>query len=278
MSTPTIRAALERLVEIDRTQSIDWAWEHENAIAAARAALAEPVGEGPPAVTTSALLHPAYEPGDGSADGAQIVDGEWWQPVFGCDSLQIVVNNARAALAHLGHPAAPPAPAPVMGDRPSDEELYDLADEFAGDPVPSMRAALARWGSPATPPAPLTDLAARLISESKPMDPEIAEALTPEARWDLYEPAASPAPKVGEVASVARCARIELVTAIHCLASHLEIACSDLSGDDLRKAKNDIAHARRIAAKHNQNGPGCPQFPTAAPAAPEVGEVGKIAA
>ena len=60
------------------------------------------------------------------------------------------------------------------------------------------------------------------------------------------------------------CARIELVTAIHCLASHFETACSDLDGDDLRKAKTDIAHARRIAAKHNQNGPGCPQFPTAA--------------
>lgn len=56
----------------------------------------------PPAVTTTALLHPAYEPGDGSADGAQIVDLEWWHPVMGCDSLQVVVDNARAA---------PPAPA-----------------------------------------------------------------------------------------------------------------------------------------------------------------------
>ena len=92
------------------------------------------------------------------------------------------------------------APAPVIGDRPSDDELYDLADEFAGDPVPAMRAALARWGRPAAPAAPLTDLAARLISESKPMDPEIAEALTPEARWDLYEgPAAPAAPEVGEL-------------------------------------------------------------------------------
>jgi len=59
------------------------------------------------------------------------------------------------------------------------------------------------------------------------------------------------------------CARLELVTAIYCLASHFEIACSDLSGDDLQKARNDIAYARRIAAKHNQNGPGCPQFPPA---------------
>jgi len=31
---------------------------------------------------------------------------------------------------------------------PSDGELYDLADEFYGEPVASMRAALERWGKP----------------------------------------------------------------------------------------------------------------------------------
>ena len=45
-----------------------------------------------------ALLQPGYEPGDGSADGAQQVDEEWWHPVFGCDSLQMVVDNARSKL------------------------------------------------------------------------------------------------------------------------------------------------------------------------------------
>jgi hypothetical protein len=48
------------------------------------------------------LLHPAYElagdPGKEIADGAQLVDGEWWHPQFGCDSLQRVVDNAREAL------------------------------------------------------------------------------------------------------------------------------------------------------------------------------------
>lgn len=94
--------------------------------------------------------------------------------------------------------------------------------------------------------------------------------------------AATTAPLVGDDKS--GCARIELVTAIYCLASHYEIACSDLSGDDLRKARSDIAHARCIAAKHNQNGSGCPQFPfarwgrPAAPAAPAEGEVGKLVA
>ena len=37
---------------------------------------------------------------------------------------------------------------------PSEEELYDLADEFNGDPVPAMRAALARWGRPTPQPKP----------------------------------------------------------------------------------------------------------------------------
>jgi hypothetical protein len=87
------------------------------ALAATATALAQPepegVGEGPPAVTSSALLHPAYEPDDGSADGAQMVGMEWWRPVMGCDSLQLVVDNARNILrSRWGYPAAPPAPEP----------------------------------------------------------------------------------------------------------------------------------------------------------------------
>ena len=52
MTTLTIRAALERLVEIDDANSINGAdpdttaWT--DAIAAARTALAQPEGEGPP--------------------------------------------------------------------------------------------------------------------------------------------------------------------------------------------------------------------------------------
>jgi len=48
--------------------------------------------------TLRALLQPGYEPGDGSAKDAQQVDEEWWHPVFGCDSLQMVVDNARSML------------------------------------------------------------------------------------------------------------------------------------------------------------------------------------
>ncbi len=34
------------------------------------------------------------------------------------------------------------------GQRPTDEDLYDLAAEFNGDPVPAMRRALELWGNP----------------------------------------------------------------------------------------------------------------------------------
>jgi hypothetical protein len=92
-----------------------------------------------------ALLHSGYELGDGSADGAQQVGGQWWHPVMGCDSLQFVVDNALAT--------PPPEP-------PTDEErLADFAQWLAremprntviGDPLwwaPRIaRAVLERWG------------------------------------------------------------------------------------------------------------------------------------
>lgn len=55
------------------------------------------------------------------------------------------------------------------------------------------------------------------------------------------------------------CARIELVVAIHDLASNFENSLYAF-GDDAearKKAEGDIAHAMKIAAKHNQNGQGC---------------------
>ena len=55
-----------------------------------------------------ALLNPGYESGDGSMDGAQLVDGQWWHPRFGCDSLQYVVDNAEIAV-------TPPKPQPSGG-------------------------------------------------------------------------------------------------------------------------------------------------------------------
>lgn len=44
-------------------------------------------------INIQSLLGVAFEPGDGSADGAQLVDGEWYHPVLGCDSLQHVIDG-----------------------------------------------------------------------------------------------------------------------------------------------------------------------------------------
>jgi len=44
-------------------------------------------------------------------------------------------------------------------------------------------------------PEPLADLAAKLLAESKPMDPDLAAALTTEARWGLYEGGPTPQPE-----------------------------------------------------------------------------------
>ena len=57
-----------------------------------------------------------------------------------------LIDRARALLAE---PEA---------EGPSEEELYDLADEFNGDPVPAMRAALDRWGRPAAAPVAMIEL------------------------------------------------------------------------------------------------------------------------
>jgi len=114
MTTPDYRALCAELVEqLQRAISEHgFSLEAEDALMyRARTALAQPEPEGPPAVMTSALLHPAYEPDDGSADGAQMVGMAWWRPVMGCDSLQLVVDNARNILrSRWGRPAIEPVP------------------------------------------------------------------------------------------------------------------------------------------------------------------------
>ena len=42
-------------------------------------------------------------------------------------------------------------------DGPTDEDLYDLAEVFNGDPVPAMRRALELWGRPAIEPVPVSE-------------------------------------------------------------------------------------------------------------------------
>ena len=41
--------------------------------------------------------------------------------------------------------------------RPTDEDLYDLADVFNGDPVPAMRRALELWARPTIEPVPVAE-------------------------------------------------------------------------------------------------------------------------
>jgi hypothetical protein len=83
-------------------------------------------------------------------------------------------------------------------------------------------------------------------------------------------PAAPPTNEWRE--AVLDCPRNELVTAIQTIASDYENALG-MFGDDgegRRKAKGDIAHALKVAAKYNQNGPGCtpPATPAWEPAIP----------
>jgi hypothetical protein len=120
MTTPNIRAALERLVKTDygsaSTQKASLAWvicmaaEWTDAIAAARAALAEPVAAEP---TDEQLLESAAKelgykriPSDKSCLTADASD---------------LLDFARAVLARWGHPVASPA-----GDGPSLEVLGPL--------------------------------------------------------------------------------------------------------------------------------------------------------
>lgn len=51
------------------------------------------------AVEDAATPAGGYEPGDGSMDGAQIVNGEWWHPVMGCDSLETTLEAIQNRLA-----------------------------------------------------------------------------------------------------------------------------------------------------------------------------------
>jgi hypothetical protein len=70
-----------------------------------------------------AFLHSGYELGDGSADGAQQVGGQWWHPVMGCDSLQFVVDNALAT------PPPEPPTGQIIFNAPPPEEVIRLDKE-----------------------------------------------------------------------------------------------------------------------------------------------------
>lgn len=46
-------------------------------------------------IFSNKALEFAYEQSDGTlVEGAQMINGEWWNPIMGCDSLQLVLENA----------------------------------------------------------------------------------------------------------------------------------------------------------------------------------------
>ena len=61
------------------------------------------------------------------------------------------------------------------------------------------------------------------------------------------------------------CPRIELVVAIHSLASDFENMSYSFGADteDRKRAQGSIKHAMAVASKHNQNGAGCITHPPA---------------
>jgi hypothetical protein len=103
-----------------------------------------------------------------------------------CRRLEALERGAK----DLPTPAAPVDAGPVadallvaesalnaepQGEKPSEKDLYDLAAEFNGDPVPAMRRALEVWGNPlqgapapgenpATHPAPVPETPAEVFN------------------------------------------------------------------------------------------------------------------
>lgn len=104
-----------------------------------------------------------------------------------------------------------------------------------------------------------TDADIDRIADAVPVDQIGVHITTWHRRFARAVLAAQPAP--------VPCARNELVTAIHSLASNFENSMYAFRDDTeaRRKATGDIAHAMKIAAKHNQNGPGCSAAPVPVP-------------
>jgi len=66
-----------------------------------------------------------------------------WESLDSCEQLAWAQALAIRADRHAAALKAKPE-----GQRPTDEDLYGLAAEFNGDPVPAMRRALELWGNP----------------------------------------------------------------------------------------------------------------------------------
>jgi hypothetical protein len=126
--------------------------------------------------TTRAALTPdGIPPGPLSEDdlrqrwNVQADEFNQWESLDSCEQLAWAQALAIRADRHAAALKAEPE-----GQRPTDEDLYDLAAEFNGDPVPAMRRALEVWGNPlqgapapgenlSTPPAPVLGEVGELV-------------------------------------------------------------------------------------------------------------------
>jgi hypothetical protein len=99
-----------------------------------------------------------------------------WESLDSCEQLAWAQALAIKADRHAAALKAKPEE-----QRPSETDLYDLAAEFNGDPVPAMRRALELWGNPLRgAPAPGENLAT-------PPFPEPGEAKELHPLWYLVE-------------------------------------------------------------------------------------------
>lgn len=110
------------------------------------------------AVTAAVTPEGGYELGQCERDGSQLTwDGKWWEPVFGCDSLENTLDaicTRLIAAVTSWHEAAIPS-----SDRPAPVTERDVREWINSQPlwhgatrdelISIVMQALARWGRPA---------------------------------------------------------------------------------------------------------------------------------
>jgi hypothetical protein len=119
----------------------------------------------PPALDLNALLSPEgpYERASHGGDGAQLVSGphggnpQWWDPLYGCDTLDNLLDQIRSRI--LPHLRPPIAGIDVPGPDGDYGGLQELCEAEGVDPrigAPLLKRAREAWKVAAQPPAVAT--------------------------------------------------------------------------------------------------------------------------